>query len=222
MIEVSCEKDLAYYVTLSLISLRDYKAICKKSDEPGIWAFLARDQHSKECISNFKRNNWKKAVISLKKILDWLKMDPLIGSKIQETTRMCYTSIIYMYLEAFTFIKIEVLANDLDLNMREVYEYLESEIKRKRLSFLINKVGGHIERKEQPETYIDLFSKATKMLASHNKKALSGILAHQFENKDTNRGFDGGYGMDMIDGDNEDVDVEGMINKMQGKRSRRG
>lgn len=94
--ELSCEKDLAYYVTISLISLRDYNAICKKSSDPIIWAFLSRDQHSKECISNLQRNNWKKAVICLKKILDWLKLDPIIGSKVQESTRVCYTSIIYM------------------------------------------------------------------------------------------------------------------------------
>lgn len=227
--ELSSEKDLAYYVTVSLISCRDYNSISKKSSDPVIWNFLSRDQHSKECISNLQRNNWKKAVFSLKKILDWLKLDPIIGSKVQETTRLCYTSIIYMYLEAFTFIKIDVLANDLDLTTREVYDYLESEIKRKRLSFLINKVGGYIERKEQPQTYTDLFSRSIGMLASSNQKSLEKLVQAQFGSKGEGRGFGGGA-MDMIDGDSDGDDVEG-ISEMRNmaigdhkpnKRSRRG
>jgi hypothetical protein len=108
-------------------------------------------------------------------------------------------------LEAFTFIKIDVLANDLDLNMREVYDYLESEIRRKRLSFLINKVGGYIERKEQPQTYTDLFSRSIGMLASSNQKLLEKFIHAQYGFKGESRGFGGG-GMDMIDGDSDGED----------------
>jgi hypothetical protein len=76
-------------------------------------------------------------------------MDPLIGAKSNQIKNICLSSIIVMYLEAFTVIKIESLASDLEISPKDVTTLLEQEIKAKKINFLINKVGGYVERSDK-------------------------------------------------------------------------
>lgn len=147
--EFTSKRDLAYYITISLISLRDYRAISEKFQDPVLYNFLKNDSCAKDCISSLVRNNWKLAVQNLKKIFYHLSMDPLIGAKSNQIKNICLSSIIIMYLEAFTVIKIESLASDLEISPKDVTTLLEQEIKAKKINFLINKVGGYVERSDK-------------------------------------------------------------------------
>jgi len=122
-------------------------------------------------------------------------------------------------------IKLSSLAEDLDLENRDLTSLLESEIRRKNLNFLINRVDGYIERKEEEETYMDVFNRGTKMVNRANKWYLEKFLERTFETKDTNKNLIGGY-MEEID-DDIDEGIKGsknMINKLfdQGKNNVKG
>lgn len=60
--EFTNEKDLAYYIVIALISLRNYKEIVAKSQEPQISNFIQQDIYAKQCINNIIRNDFINAV----------------------------------------------------------------------------------------------------------------------------------------------------------------
>jgi len=68
ILEITCERDLAYYMVISLISLRNYNEIMRRYQKPEINNFIQKDQIAKDCINNLLRNEFKNAVISLKSI----------------------------------------------------------------------------------------------------------------------------------------------------------
>lgn len=225
ILEITCERDLAYYMVISLISLRNYNEIMRRYQKPEINNFIQKDQIAKDCINNLLRNEFKNAVISLKSIQDTLKFDSIVGLRVEEIRRVCLTSILCIYLESFRMIKLSSLAEDLDLENRDLTSLLESEIRRKNLNFLINRVDGYIERKEEEETYMDVFNRGTKMVNRANKWYLEKFLERTFETKDTNKNLIGGY-MEEID-DDIDEGIKGsknMINKLfdQGKNNVKG
>ena len=123
--EFTSEKDLASYVLISQISLRNYNEICKASENPVINNFLVQNTIVKACINSLVRNDYKNCVKNLKVILDHLSMDPLISLKIQETTRVCYTSIISMYLSVFKQIKIDSQSQDLEIPIQDIQSLVE-------------------------------------------------------------------------------------------------
>lgn len=194
--EFTSKRDLAYYITISLISLRDYRAISEKFQDPVLYNFLKNDACAKDCISSLVRNNFKLAVQNLRRIFHHLSMDPLIGAKSNHLKNICLSSIIVMYLEAFTVIKIDSLASDLEISPKDVSLLLEQEIKAKKINFLINKVGDYVERSDKQQTHIELLAQATQIMTKHNESQMKKMIAAQYGHKDTGRGFGGG-GMNM-------------------------
>jgi hypothetical protein len=126
-----------------------------------------------------------------------------------------------MYLEAFTVIKIESLASDLEISPKDVTTLLEQEIKAKKINFLINKVGGYVERSDKQKTHLNLLDKATAILTKNNESSMKKMLGHQYKHMETARGLGGGgMNMEEIEGDMDfDLDsgrTTGLVQAMKG------
>lgn len=63
--EFTSERDLAYYLTICIIQLRDYQQICGPNTDattPQINKFIAQDSIAQNCVNSLKRNDFKSCI----------------------------------------------------------------------------------------------------------------------------------------------------------------
>lgn len=135
------------------------------------------DVVSQNCINSLKRNDFKNCIKYLQQILDHLEMDTIVGLKIKQIKKKCYTSVICMYLEAFNYIEFGPLSTDLEIDQKKILGYVEAEIRQNdNFNFLINKVEGYVERKNLELDYVDLHKKSLDIMKNYNNCMLQKLI----------------------------------------------
>lgn len=198
--EFSSKRDFSYYTILKLITLGDYDDFKKQLNWKNVKMVALFSDEGRNFINYIIRNDFKNARKEILKILNYLKFDPIMSENIPTLKEKIKTSLLSMFLKAYTRVKISSIADCLILPIDKCKSFLEKEIRDKKLDFKIDEDSQCLFKNSNPRlSYLSVLKHASTLINTKNELISDNILEENlFEKRDHGTGIVKGMAKELF------------------------